>query len=403
MTPSPSRTSQQGWLTSLGTAVPMILFPIVVLTFPVTASVPLGLSREELSSWIVVLWGLPSALGIYFCWRYQQPLFFTGNVWVMIFIVSLEGEHRFSDLAGSAVVAGVAAVIASAFGFMSLLSRLIPPPIVLGLLAGATLPYLVNVFDFVEDEPVMIGATVAAYIAGHLLPGRSLPPILPALVVGTALAFLLGNTGEAPDRLQGPSLVPVTPTLSLESLLATAPIILILLTLQSSLPSLVYLRTQGYDPPDRRVYEVSGVSTALGSLAGPTGVSLSLPATSLIAGPHAGDPRFRHRAVYIANGFSLLLALGSGMARDMTTVLPLALMLSIAGLASIPILTHALQEAIGGPLVLGPIFAFAVSLSEISLLGMGPFFWGLVIGTGVSMLLERDGLTKLHAPKEGAA
>jgi benzoate membrane transport protein len=397
METSTEHPTQQGWLSSFGVAVPMILFPIVVLTFPVTASAPLGLSRGELSSWIVALWALPAALGIILSWRYQQPLFFTGNIFMMIFIVSLKGQYRFSELAGSAIVAGLAVALVSALGFMNMLSRLIPPPIVMGLLAGAALPFVIDVFNYFDQEPVMIGLTLLAFIVGPRIPGGRIPPILPALVVGTVLAFLLGKTGEIPERVPPPSLVFVTPTFSVNSLLATAPILVILLTLQSSLPSLVFLSTQGYDPPTKQVYVVGGLSSAFGSLVGPTGVSLSLPATSLTAGPQAGNKRYRHRAVYIANGFSIFLALISGIAADLTTVLPPALMLSVAGIASIAIVSHALQQAVRGPLVLGPIFAFACSLSGISLLGMGSFFWGLVIGTGVSMILERDDLRQIHA------
>jgi predicted benzoate:H+ symporter BenE len=49
-------------------------------------------------------------------------------------------------------------------------------------------------------------------------------------------------------------------------------------------------------------------------------------------------------------------------------------------------------------LLLGPLFAFAITLSEISILGFGSFFWALVIGTGVSLLLERDELQVLRSP-----
>jgi benzoate membrane transport protein len=48
-------------------------------------------------------------------------------------------------------------------------------------------------------------------------------------------------------------------------------------------------------------------------------------------------------------------------------------------------------------LLLGPLFAFAIALSEISILGFGPFFWALVIGTGVSLVLERDELQTLRS------
>jgi hypothetical protein len=68
-------------------------------------------------------------------------------------------------------------------------------------------------------------------------------------------------------------------------------------TLQANLPSLRFLDSQGYDPPETAVDIVSGLGTMLGSFLAPTGVSLSLPATSLVAGPGAADREIRHRAV----------------------------------------------------------------------------------------------------------
>jgi benzoate membrane transport protein len=143
---------------------------------------------------------------------------------------------------------------------------------------------------------------------------------------------------------------------------------------------------------------VSGVGTLLGSLPGPTAVSLSLPVTALVAGPDAGEHRFRHRAVYLASGPVLLIALLAGIAADVPQIIPLPLLLALAGLSVVDLLADALRQITHGPLFLGPLFAFAISLSEIAILGFGPFFWALVIGTGVSLLLERDGLQMLRSP-----
>jgi predicted benzoate:H+ symporter BenE len=38
-----------------------------------------------------------------------------------------------------------------------------------------------------------------------------------------------------------------------------------------------------------------------------------------------------------------------------------------------------------------------IALSEISLFGFGPFFWALVMGIGVSMLLEHEQFQMLNA------
>ena len=69
----------------------------------------------------------------------------------------------------------------------------------------------------------------------------------------------------------------------------------------------------------------------------------------------------------------------------------------MAGFALVGALVGAVKEIAKGPLVLGPVFAFAISLSEMTLLGLGPFFWSLVIGAFVSLLLEGDGWRRLRA------
>ncbi len=125
-----------------------------------------------------------------------------------------------------------------------------------------------------------------------------------------------------------------------------------------------------------------------------------MPVTALVAGPDAGEHQLRHRAVYLASGPVLLIALLAGIAADLPAIIPLRLLLALAGLAVVDLLASALQQITRGPLLLGPMFAFAIALSQISILGFGPFLWALVIGTGISLLLERDELqmSRFSAP-----
>jgi benzoate membrane transport protein len=54
--------------------------------------------------------------------------------------------------------------------------------------------------------------------------------------------------------------------------------------------------------------------------------------------------------------------------------------------------------AFGGELSFGPLAAFLVTLSGISILHIGAAFWGLVFGIVVSWLMERTALRKAWAP-----
>jgi benzoate membrane transport protein len=68
----------------------------------------------------------------------------------------------------------------------------------------------------------------------------------------------------------------------------------------------------------------------------------------------------------------------------------------MAGLAFIGALISAVKEIAAGPLVYGPIIAFAIALSNMTVFGLNQFFWSLVLGTAVSLFVERDGWRQLR-------
>jgi benzoate membrane transport protein len=381
---------------AFGAAIPMIILPIAVLGIPLSAADALGLTSAETASWILAVYGLAGVLSIILAYWFQQPFLFTGNLFVLIFIASLAARYSFGELVGAAMVAGFGVVLITVFGLSERLAAMIPAPVVLGLLSGAVLPFVFGVFSGLNELPWIIGCALVAYMVGRGLLGHRVPAILWALIAGLLAAWLTGRIGQVSVALEWPTLVVTRPIFSLPALLTLAPVFLIVIAIQSNLPSLIFLRSQGYAPPDRQISLVSGVCTALGSLLGPAGLSLSLPATSLVAGPSAGEFNRRHWVVYIAGVSSVIVGLLSGLFAQVTVLIPLTFLLALAGLAAIDVLSGALQHIFQGPLRLGPVLAFAIALSDISLFGFGPFFWSLVVGGLISWTLEREGMAALR-------
>jgi len=62
----------------------------------------------------------------------------------------------------------------------------------------------------------------------------------------------------------------------------------------------------------------------------------------------------------------------------------------LAGLALLEVLGSCLAAAFGEKFRLGALFTFLITISGIRLLNIGAPFWGLVGGTVVSALLERQ-------------
>lgn len=376
----------------IGAAVRNIIIFITVLSIPLAAAQVLELSAQQTSSWILALYGVPAVLSLWMTWRYRQPLLLTGNLFVIIFISGLGNQLSYPELIGATILAGAAVLLVSLLGLMARLAALVPLPIMFGLLAGAVMPFVARIFDNMGQAPVLVGATLLAYLVSRWLLGERVPPIMTALVAGVAIAALSGNFGQPSEPLSVEVPELTRPVFSLPAILTATPVFVVLITIQANLPSLLFLQGEDYEPPEFVVNNVSGIGTILGSLLGPTGVSLSLPATSLVAGEGAGEHEVRHRSVYIVATAALVTGLLGGIAAHLPEVIPLPLLLSLAGLAVVDVLGNALKRITQGPLVLGPLFAFAIALSDISLLGFGNYFWSLVIGTAVSLLLEREAL-----------
>ncbi len=400
---------QRARMPATGAAVRAVILAISILSIPLAAGQALGLTVDETSSWIMALYGVPGVLTIALSVIFRQPLLVTGNLFVLIFISRLGGELGFPALVGAAMVAGVAVLAIGLLGLTRRLAAWVPTPVMFGMLAGAVLPFLFRTFTAIGDDPLLIGGTFLAYVLSLWLLGERIPAILPALVVGLVLAGVTGQFGQlsAPITLSVPHLV--APEFSLQSVLTATPVMVVLITLQANLPSLLFLESQGYETSEPAINGVSGVGTALGSLLGPTGISLSLPAAALVGGDEAGSHAQRYRAAVLAGAAAVvigvlagaaavMIGLLAGAAAELPAIIPPALLVALAGLALVNVLGGALRQMTRGPLMLGPLFAFTIALSDMSLLGFGAFFWALVIGTSVSFLLEREGWRALRAP-----
>ena len=387
---------------------PTIVY-FAVLGIVLTAAGPNGLDlpAAETSAWIAMLYGLPTLIALVLTLRYRMPLLVTGNIFAIIFFVSLGDQVSFSDLVGASIVAGAVVLAAAVLGLTTLIAEWIPAPIVYGLIAGAVMPFVAGVFTSLSTSsddgsipleiPAMIGAALLAYLLSQRLFGTRVPPILAAFVAGIVVAALTGQLGSFPSSFSLPSLEIVRPTFDVAAIVTATPVLVALTTVQANIPSVIYMRSQGFRPPETVLNVVSGIGTIVGSFWGPVAVSLALPPVLLTASPEAGPREIRYRSVFLPVSAGLLIAVFASTAAALAVLVPSTLLLTMAGLALLGGLIGAIREIAKGPLVVGPVFAFAISLSEMKLLGLGSFFWALVLGTSVSLLLERDGWRRLRS------
>jgi benzoate membrane transport protein len=386
--PGPMRVA----LTALNTSVPVLIFSVTRLSIVIAAATAMELSPVQTTSLIVGLYAVPGILTLILVAIFRLPFMMGWSTPVIVFLASVGVQATYPEILGAMIVAGIAVTVIGVLGLSARLSRLVPSSIVFGLLAGMVLPFIVRIFNDVGAHPVMIGGLVVAFLLGRRFLEPRVPAIIVALVIGLLIAGSMGRISSAPTGWSLPEVSLIMPAFSMTAILMIVPVVVIVLLVQGNLPSVVYLESQHYHPPKRLLDIVAGIGTGLGSLVGAVPVSMASMVMPLLAGPDAGPRPTRHWAAYIvATGLVTVALLGS-IAAQLPAIVPISLLLAVAGLALLPVLGQALTALATGPLKLGPLFAFVVAVSEMTLLGLGPLFWALVIGLSVSMLLERKEL-----------
>jgi benzoate membrane transport protein len=376
-------------------AVPITIFSLAALALPLATGHSLGLSTTQTTGWLLVLYGIPGVLSLLLTLAYRQPLLVAWHSAVVAFFASLAGHAQYSDLLGATLVGGLLVAVLGALGLTHRVARLVPTPVVFAVVAANVLPFVAGIFTALGNEPLVVGGALVAYFLGRRFFGPKLPPVLPALVVGLALTATLGRFAPLPNGFTWPLLEPTRPTFALPVLLAVVPVFVALTALQANLTAVVYLRAEGYVPPVRAIDVATGLGSAAAAFLGPAPICMGSLVTPLTAGAEAGARAVRPWSVYASAAGWIVIALGASVAAALPGVLPLPLLLAMAGLALVGVLAQALGEVTRGPLRLGPLFAFAVATSRLSLLGLGPLFWALVLGTAVSLLLEGEALRDL--------
>ena len=346
------------------------------------AATALGATPAQISSW---MWALGLGMGV--CtllpslWL-RQPVMIAWST-PGAAVLATAGAAGGFDMAQATGAFIVCAALIALFGVTGWFERAldrIPMPIASALLAGVLARFGLDAFVALKSAFTLVLLMLAAYLIGRRWWARYAVPGV--LLVGMVYAAATGqlHLGGVQWGLTSP--VFTSPEFTWRACVSLALPLFVVTMASQNLPGVAAIRAAGYKMPISKIITLTGLATLVLAPFGAFALNLSAITAAICMGREAHpDPDKRYIATVVCGVIYCVVGLLGAAVTGVLTALPRELVVAIAGLA--------LLGSIGGGLAMAlqedahreaALITFLVTLSGVSLAGIGSAFWGVVAG-----------------------
>ena len=354
----------------------------------ISAGTAAGLAPSFIMLWVIAYFVINGIFGLLVPSYYRLPLPMANSIPGALLFAAVIPQVGLAPALGATLIAGAISLVAGLGGVMATVMRLIPMPIVMGMVAGILLSFGTKMVTPLESAMLPAAIMILTFfISARLL--RRVPPLIVSMAAG--VIYLIA-TGVDLSGLEFSVTFPqwVMPEFTMAAFLAYGlPLALILVGMET--PAGVGLvKGMGYrEVPANGITAVNGFATMISAFFNLHSTCIAAPMTGICASPEAGHADRRWVAAVVVGLIFVLCGPFYGYFFSLIETMPGYFIAIIAGLALMRVLTSALSMAFAGHKhVMGALFAFLIATSGIQLWGIGASFWALVLGVLVSLIFE---------------
>jgi benzoate membrane transport protein len=373
------------WLSDASLSTVVAGFVAVLVGFTSSAVIvfsaaqTLGANEAQTASW---MWALGLGMGgtslVLSLW-YRQPVLTAWSTPGAAVLAVTQGV-TLPEATGAFIVS---ALLIMGVGYSGLFERWmarIPLALASALLAGVLARFALDAVGAVSQAPVLVLCMAGSYLLGRRFFSRWAVPCV--LAVGIALAALQGQLNAAQIAWTWATPVWVSPEWHWDAMVSLALPLFIVTMASQNLPGVAAQRSAGYNTPISPVIGTTGCVTLLLAPFGGYALNLAAITAAICMGREAhADPTRRYIASAAAGLFYILLGLAGASIVSLLAAFPKELVLAVAGLALVSTIASSLSMAMKDEGHRdGALLTFLVTLSGLSIAGVGAAFWGLLVG-----------------------
>ncbi|MFT3663525.1 benzoate/H(+) symporter BenE family transporter [Piscinibacter sp.] len=346
------------------------------------AATALGATSEQIASW---MWALGLGMGL--CTALpslvlRQPVMVAWSTpgAAVLATAAAAGGFTLAQATGAFIVCALLMIAAGASGAFERVMDRIPMPIASALLAGVLARFGMDAFLAAKSALPLVLTMLAAYLAGRRFwPRYAVPGVLAA---GTVFAALNGQLHLGGVSLTLTRPVAVMPEFTLAAAVSLALPLFVVTMASQNLPGVAAIRAAGYRMPISKLVTLTGAATLLLAPFGAYALNLSAITAAICMGPEAHeDPAKRYTAAVSCGAIYVVIGLFGAAVTGVLTAFPRELVVAVAGLALLSSIAGGLAVAVKDETHReAALITFLVTLSGVTIAGIGSAFWGVVAG-----------------------
>ncbi|WP_236025054.1 benzoate/H(+) symporter BenE family transporter [Arenibaculum pallidiluteum] len=346
-----------------------------------------GASPAEAASGLFALCIVMGGLAIWLSLRWCMPVSIAWSTPGAALLVAMGvPEGGFPAAVGAFLVAAALVVVAGLWRPFGRAVASLPVALANAMLAGVLLDLCLAPVRAVASMPAMALPVVLVWALTWRFARLY---AVPAAVAVAAVMVVMGApmpAGALADAWPHPVLV--MPAFTLETLVGIALPLFIVTMASQNVPGLAVMNANGYRLDPGPVFVTTGLASGAAAAFGGHAVNLAAITAALCAGPEAHpDPARRHVASITCGIAYLGFGLFAGFAAAFIAASPPLLIQAVAGLALFASFGAAISAALAREEERLPaVLTFVTTASGVSMLGIGPAFWGLLAGGGLMAL-----------------
>jgi len=340
----------------------------------------LGADLVMISSWVFALglgMGISSiGLSIY----YRTPLLIAWSTPGAALLITSTQGFSINEAVAAFIFSACLITLSGISGLFEKLMNRVPLQIASAMLAGILLSFGIDVFNVMNESPLLVGLMFITYlVCKSLIPRFSMFAIL---MVGMTSASMQGLF-VVPNLEWGVGqLIYIEPEWSLAALINIGlPLFLVTMATQN-MPGIAILKAHGYHAPVSKLMTVTGMTNMLIAPFGGFGINLAAITAAICMSEEVDqDPKKRYWAAVSAGAFYLLMGVCAFSLMTLFQSMPSALIYALAGIALFSTIGGSLQQAfVESPYKDAALMTFLVTASDFTLWHIGSALWGIVAG-----------------------